>query len=271
MVSNIHFSDNLHSLRLRKINLTAACANEIASSLYQAGNLHKLDLSHNPLYSSVTGLVENLDHVTVLELSDVNMGEQEAAVLGASLARLNELEKLDISDNALGHGIIELANHIGCVPCLTKLNLASTKMGAEEATAVYRCLPSITLLRSLDLSWNPLGHGIMELAKYLNFVPDLRSLWLNKTQMGEEEVSALARALKDVPDLDDLHLSYNPLGRGVSVLIQHLSSVPVLNNLGLYGVEMTKSEAEELCSACVRYTTLRTEYHVSVLFLLTFI
>jgi len=206
MVSNIHFSDNLRSLKLENINLTATCANEIASSLYQTGNLHELDLSGNPLYSSVTGLVENLDHVTVLTLSDVNMGEEEAAVLGASLARLNELEELDISCNALGHGIIELANHIDCVRFLTKLNLGSTEMGAEEARAVCRCLAGITLVENLDLSSNPLGYGIMELAKHLNFVPGLRELWLDDTQIGEEEVSALARALKDVPNLQTLVL-----------------------------------------------------------------
>jgi len=271
MVSNIHVSDYLHSLELRKINLTATCANEIASSLHQVGELDELDLSWNPLYSSVRGLVENLDYVTVLRLSNVNMGEEEAAVLGASLACINGLRELNISGNELGHGIIELANHIDCVPSLTRLYLRSTKMGAEEATAVFRCLPGITLLRILDLSCNPLGYGIMELAKNLNFVPGLRQLWLYETRMGEEEVSALARALKDVPDLDTLVLSFNPLGRGVSVLIQHLSSVPELVFLYLYGFEMTKSEAEELCTACGRYIRLMTEYHVSVVFLLTFI
>ncbi|XP_020609262.1 uncharacterized protein LOC110047860 isoform X1 [Orbicella faveolata] len=261
VVSNIHLSDNLHSLKLVNINLTATCADEIASSLYQAGNLRKLDLSGSPLYSNVRSLVENLGHVTVLRLRRVNMGEEEAAVLGASLARINGLQKLDISDNELGHGIIKLANHLDCAPSLTKLNLGNTKMGAEEAKAVFRCLPRITLLQNLNLSFNPLGYGIMELAKNLNFVPGLRQLWLRDTQIGEEEVSALACALKDVPELVDLDVSLNPIGRGVSVLIQHLSSVPELNFLYLDGVEMTKSEAEELCTACRRYTTLSTEYH----------
>ena len=271
IVSNIHFSDNLHSLKLNNINLTATCTNEIASSLQQARNLDELDLSRNPLYSSVGGLFENLNHVTILRLQDVNMGEKEAAVLGASLALKNELQELDLSCNALGHGIIELANHLDCVPSLTKLNLLETKMGAEEATAVFRCLPSISMLEDIELSDNPLGYGIMELAENLNFVPFLRELGLRNTQVGEEEVSALARALKNVPYLHTLSLSFNPLGRGVSVLIQHLSSVPELNFLDLFGVEMTKSEAEELCTACERLIILHTDYHVSVLFQLTFI
>ena len=268
-VANIHFSEYLHSLRLSDVNLTSTCVNEIASSLHQAVNLYELDLSCNPLYSSVNDLVDNLVYVTVLRLVDVNMGEEEAAVLGASLACINELQELDISCNALGHGIIELANHLHCVPFLTELSLQQTEMGEEEATAVFRCLPSINQLEILDLSVNPLGYGIIELAKHLNFVPGLRKLDLIKTQIGEKEVSALAGALKHVPDLDTLDLSGNPLGRGVSVLIQHLSSVRQLGFLGLESVEMTKSEAEELCTACGIDTELETDYLVSVLFLLT--
>ena len=271
MVANIHFSDNLHSLILIDINLTSTCVNKIASSLHQAGNLHELDLSINPLYSSVNDLVKNLHHVTVLRLCHVNMGEEEAAVLGASLACINGLQKLVLSFNALGHGIIELANHLHCVPYLTWLKLKDTKMGGEEATAVFRCLPSINLLEILDLSDNPLGYGIIELAKRLNFVPGLRNLYLRDTQIGEEEVSALAGALKHVPDLGTLDLACNPLGRGVSVLAVHLSSVPQLGDLSLHGVEMTKSEVEELCTAFGIHTGLTTSYHVSVLFLLTLI
>ena len=150
MVANIHFSDNLYSLKLININLTSTCVNEIASSLHQSGNLQELDLSENSLYSSVNDLVENLDHVAVLSLSGVNLGKKEAKVLGASLACKNRLQKLDISKNALGHGIIKLANLLYCVPFLTELNLQNTEMGGEEATSVFRCLPSINLLRILD-------------------------------------------------------------------------------------------------------------------------
>ena len=73
MVAKIHFSVNLHSLKLTNINLTSTCVNGIARSLHQAGNLHELDLSRNPLHSSVNNLVENLDHLTVLRLSRVSM------------------------------------------------------------------------------------------------------------------------------------------------------------------------------------------------------
>ncbi|KAL9979039.1 hypothetical protein ACROYT_G016631 [Oculina patagonica] len=276
MVSSIHFTDNLHSLTLQRINLTAKCATDIARSLHQAPNLHKLDLSENPLYSSVSDLAENLHHVpqlTELKLKQVQIGYKESEVLAASLKNVKKLQVLDLSSNPLGHGIIELAKHLNSVPALNELKLEDTQMGEEEATALAHCLKSLTELTTLHLSDNPLGHGIIELAKHLHCVSYLTNLVLDNTQMGEEEVSVLARALKYVPELESLELESNPLGRGISDLIQHLSSIPSLQYLILRGVKMTKKEAEELCTAVrgtYRYIDLRTDYHVSALFLFIF-
>ena len=215
-IHRINFTDNLHRLKLRGINLTAKCAAFIAESLHHSPNLHTLSLSGNPLHSGVSHLVENLHHVpqlTVLELIRIQMGEKECAALAASLQYLNKLEILNIAYNALGHGIIELAKNLNSVPNLTKLDLSDTNMGKDEA-------------------------------------------------------SALARALKDVPELSDLVLAGNPLGRGVRDLVQHLSSVPKLEYLSLFWVQMTKTEIEELCTAVKgRGITLYTDYHVRVFLL----
>ena len=84
LISNSNFTDCLLELKLVEIGLTAKCATEIAESLHQAPNLQKLDLSLNPLYSSVCDLTENLYHVpqlTKLKLKGVQMGEKECVVL----------------------------------------------------------------------------------------------------------------------------------------------------------------------------------------------
>ena len=118
------------------------------------------------------------------------------------------------------------------------------------------------------MTCNALGHGIIELAKNLNSVPNLTQLRLSETNMGEDEASALARALKDVPELSYLDLDENPLGRGVRDLIQHLSSVPKLEDLYLWKVQMTKTETEELCTAVKgRDISWLTDYHVRVFLL----
>ena len=338
-IYRINFTDNLHSLKLRYINLTAKCAAFIAESLHHSPSLHELCLSWNPLHYGVSHLAENLHHapqLTNVELQDVQMGEKECAALAASLQYLNKLEELNIRDNALGHGIIDLAKNLNSVPNLTQLNLKNTNIGEDEASALARALKDVPELSILSLGSNPLGrgvrdlvqhlssvpkpkedpsacldgvqmtkltalelddvqmgekecaalaaslqylnklevlnigdnalgHGIIELAKNLNGVPNLTQLNLENTDIGEDEASALARALKDVPELIRLRLRSNPLGRGVRDLVQHLSSVPNLEFLYLDSVPMTKTELKELCSALSgRTLTMHTDYHVSV-------
>ena len=217
-IHRINFTDNLHSLKLRGINLTAKCAAFIAESLHHSPNLHELCLSINPLHSGVSHLAANLHHapqLTELELQDVQMGEKECVALAASLQYLNKLEVLDMSNNALGHGIIELAKNLNSVPGLTELDLENTNIG-------------------------------------------------------EDEVSSLARALKDVPELSNLYLGSNPLGRGIRDLVQHLSCVPKLKYMTLFldGVQMTETELKELfTTGNGRNIRVVTNYHVSVFLL----
>ena len=343
-IYGINFTDNLHRLDLYNCNLTGKCAASIAESLHHSPNLHGLCLSSNPLHSGVSHLAENLHHVrqlTELELVEVQMGEKECAALASSLQYLKKLEILDMSNNALGHGIIELAKNLNSVPNLKRLKLSGTNIGEDEASALAcalkdvpelsilslgsnplgrgvmdlvqhlcsvpkpkedlsPCLDGVQMtkltelelqdvkmgekecaalaaslqylnkLKKLDMSNNVLGHGIIELAKNLNSVPTLTTMYLENTNMGEDEASALARALKDAPELRSLSLESNPLGRGVRDLVQHLSSVPKLKFLYLYlgGVPMTKTELKMLLSALNgREITLYTDYHVSVSFL----
>ena len=101
---------------------------------------------------------------------------------------------IHLSGNPLGYGIIELAEHLNCLPGLAELELAKINMGEEEAAAIVRCLPSLSRLKRLNLSVNPLGHGIVQLAERLKCVPHLTDLY--NTRMDKEKISALSRALK---------------------------------------------------------------------------
>ena len=154
-IRKINFTDNLRSLRLSTINLTAECAVFIAESLHHSPNLRKLCLSFNPLHSGVSYLAENLHHtpqLTELELQDVQMGEKEYAALAASLQYLNKLERLNIGDNALGDGIIEPAKNLNSVPNLTELNLSNTNIGEDEVAALACALKGVPKLKCLFLN-----------------------------------------------------------------------------------------------------------------------
>ena len=69
--------------------------------------------------------------------------------------------------------------------------------------------------------------------------------------MGEEEVTALALSLKNVTQLNKLHLSNNPLGHGVSELAKHLHNVPHLNKLHLNDTQMGEEEVTALAHVLI--------------------
>ena len=223
----------------------------LAHSLQNVTQLSVLNLSNNSLGHGIIELAEHLysmPHLKKLDLRATQMGEEEVTALACSLKYVTQLSELDLLNNPLGHGISELAKHLQSVPHLKELDLKNTQMGEEEVTVLTHSLQNVTQLSILDLSNNPLGHGISELAKQLHNVPHLEQLDLSDTQMGEEEVTALAHVLVYVPELKFLSLGNNPLGRGVTELIKCLRSSPQLSDLRLGKVQLTKKEATELCT-----------------------
>ena len=254
------FTDNLSKLTLRNLILTATCASKIARSLHQAPNLRLLDLSGNNFCRGPRVLVKNLQHV-----ANEDNGFQ---LLTTSLKHLANLQVLLLSRNALGYRLIHLANQLHSLSHLIQLDLSKTQMGEEEVSAIARKLQNVSRLKILNLHSNRLGRGVCELCQHLHSLPHLIHLDLSETQMGnKEEVTAVARALKDVPELQKLFLSHNPLGHGVTELGRYLSSVSKLTHLFLTGVHMAKEEASDLCTAlCGTRIDLRTDYHVRFAF-----
>ncbi|CAH3117385.1 unnamed protein product, partial [Pocillopora meandrina] len=204
------------------------------------------------------------DNLHSLRFCGINLTEKCAAFIAESLHHSPNLHELIFSSNPLHSGVSHLVENLHHVPQLTVLELSRVQMGEKECAALAASLQYLNKLEKLNLYHNALGHGIIELAKNLNSVPNLTGLDLLDTNMGEDEASALAHALKDdVPKLRHLDLGQNPLGSGVRDLVQHLSSVPKLKYLSLVPVQMTKTEIEELCTAVKgRGITLLTDYHV---------
>ena len=147
--------------------------------------------------------------------------------------------------------LVILLNNLHHVPRLSELELRSVGMGNQECESLATALKYVDKLRFLGLSYNPLGHGISELAKHLHSVPHLEKLDLSNTQMGEEEVTALALSLKHVTQLSDLDLSNNSLGHGISELAKHLYSVPNLKKLVLNDTQISEEEVTALAHALV--------------------
>ena len=253
LLNSLHHVPRLSELDLLDVGMGNQECQLLATALKFVDKLRFLRLSCNPLGHGISELAKHLHSVPYLELlllEDTQMGEEEVTALAHSLKNVTQLSDLALSRNPLGHGISELAKHLHSVPYLKILLLRDTQMAEEEVIALAHSLKNVRQLY-IDLSNNPLGHGISELVKHLHNVPHLELLHLNDTQMGEEEVTALAHSLKNVTQLTLLVLSENPLGHGISELAKHLHSVPHLEKLVLNDTRISEEEVTALAHALV--------------------
>ena len=275
LLNNLHHVPRLSELDLRDVGMENQECQILATALKDVDKLRLLRLPSNPLGHGISELAKHLHsvpHLKKLHLCNTQMGEEEVTALALSLKYVTQLSELDLSNNPLGHGVSELAKHLHSVPHLEELCLNNTQMGEEEVTALGLSLKNVTQLSALDLSNNPLGHCVSELAKHLHNVPHLKQLHLTDTQMGEEEVTALAHVLIYVPNEVELSLCNNPLGRGVTELIKCLKSSLRLRGLRLSQVQMTEKEAAELWTLIKeRSMTYSLDFHVSFSFVICFI
>ena len=208
------------------------------------------------------------DSLHSLVLRFFRMTQIISARIVRSLSQAPNLRSLNLSWNCLLYsGIKNLTENLHHLKHLSRLVLRGVGIRHLECQLLSTSLKYVGNLQVLDLSQNPLAHGILELSKHLNCIPRLHYLDLCHTDMGEREVTSLACALKDTPELESLDLSHNPLGRGVGELIKHLKSVPRVRSLTLSSVPMTRKEASDLYTAVSPLTggiVLNTDYHVRV-------
>ena len=187
----------------------------------------------------------------------------------------------------VGDPLNEQDNEIA--PCLTQntfsiTDLTPQSLSLEIEIFIYNIekqemkmladfLPLFTALQGIEITGNPFEIIDAQLTETLVsriiFTDRLDTLVLTNINLTAKPAAVIARSLHQAPCLRWLDLSENPLGEGVSVLIQHLSRVPHLERLKLSDVKMTKQQVNEL-SAAVRQSNislLGTEYHVSFVIL----
>ena len=187
----------------------------------------------------------------------------------------------------VGDPLNEQDNEIA--PCLTQntfsiTDLTPQSLSLEIEIFIYNIekqemkmladfLPLFTALQGIEITGNPFEIIDAQLTETLVsriiFTDRLDTLVLTNINLTAKPAAVIARSLHQAPCLRWLDLSENPLGEGVSVLIQHLSCVPHLERLKLSDVKMTKQQVNEL-SAAVRQSNislLGTEYHVSFVIL----
>jgi len=146
--------------------------------------------------------------------------------------------------------------------------------GVETLTDVLRFVSSPPVISIYGREGGIYDPQLAEsLFSCINFTDRTRTFGLGGINVTAECAAAIATSLYKAPNLRGLDLSLNPLGEGVSVLAEHLSCVPHLENLEIENVKMTKEQVNDLTTALrqSKITCLRSHYHVSFQYLISFI
>ena len=190
-------------------------------------------LSHDELGVIFDGLADPLQPVVAVALSSTCPGLRTP--LRAALEVLQERHARAVAlCRKVGRNCAELRG----AGELDWINRGLT--AADMATlAMILCTNGLLRLQRLDLPFNRFGNaGMQALCEGLSRggAPSLRVLNLNSNQLGPAGAEALAAALHRgaMPKLEVLWLGGNPIGnQGVASLVLALRTLPVLKNLRL--------------------------------------
>ena len=159
--------------------------------------------------------------LTELTLDNNIIGDAGAVALADACPMLQQLERLDLSSNAIGStGFDCLARTLP--PTLTACDLSSNGLGDAGVAALGRAIADgrLVQLRCLYLDRNDVGDaGLTSLGRDASAaaggaLPRLSELWLSNNHIGDAGASALFESLAAgaFAALGDLRLQYNSLG-----------------------------------------------------------
>ncbi len=233
----------LEVLDLSSNDFGAQGAMVLASSPF-ARRLKRLDIADNRLGDAGLAAFLGAPHLSGLRVLSVAQND----ITGAGATLLGgappELEELDASRNDLGvAGGVALAAALprmglktlrvsGCGlegealsrvlsgggGRLRVLSAASNALGSTGAESLAAVAEAV-VLEGLDLSDNDLGVTGVELIGGSPHFKNLRQLWLDSNALGDDEGTALVKALEALPNLEELHLQDNGLGTQVAVAL----------------------------------------------------
>ncbi|XP_022790896.1 NLR family CARD domain-containing protein 4-like [Stylophora pistillata] len=204
LAANLRHVQQLTILELSNALMEQEAFSDLANALRHVPHLEELSVSRNRLGTSIIDLAENLEYVpelTRLDLRETHMDEEGGMAISDCLQALLKLELLDISHNPLGSAVAVIAENLCKATCLIDLNMADTKMGAKEATALASSLMYLQNLTTLSVGSNQLAQGVSDLVWHLSEKSKLKRLNMENVEMGEEEVDNVAKTCKKLQSL----------------------------------------------------------------------
>ncbi|XP_070322545.1 leucine-rich repeat-containing protein 31 isoform X2 [Odocoileus virginianus] len=124
------------------------------------------------------------------------------------------------------------------------LDLNNCRLTAVDVTETVALLPSLPDLENLDISWNDvIGGNLHVFTQQMHLVSKLKILRLGSCRLTAEDVRALGEALRVLPELEELNLSWNSkVGGNLPLILQTLQEGSKIQTLELVDCMLTSED-----------------------------
>ena len=221
-VAKLPALQNLACLKLIHCGLSSEHTSKLCAQLKFVLNLEELDLSQNAIGAAGAMLLaESIEswgspvHLHELTLENCNLCKPGSSKLMDVLSICRHMYELSVSSNPIGNEDCEcLARSIrawGSNIELISLHLEHCEFGVTGILAVMKALKHCESLEYLGIADNNIDGLFTELVKDLDWkIPNLCQLETELTDLGEEDIQALASLLHEqLPSLGYICLGYD--------------------------------------------------------------
>ncbi|KAM6225367.1 leucine-rich repeat-containing protein 31 [Rhynchocyon petersi] len=124
------------------------------------------------------------------------------------------------------------------------LNLNNTGLTTADMRELVALLPFLPDLEELDISWNDFVGGSLHLiSQQMHLVSKLKVLKLGSCRLTPDDAGALGEALKAIPELEELNLSWNrKVGGNLPLILQKFQDGSMIQTLELVDCALTSED-----------------------------
>ena len=251
VIESVSTISTLNHLDINNNQITEEAGVALASVILQDRELY---VSSNNLGEEVLSIMKALHHVTSLTMLSLcynNISKEVAIELALTIKSNKHLQKLWLNNNNLRSSATVILQSLSTISTLKYLNLDSNQITEEASEALASVILHNTGLEKLDLSGNNLGEGILIVAKALQHISSLKSLYLGNNNISKEVSNELAMAITANKYLDKMRLYNTNLKSSVKV-IESVSTISTLNHLDINNNQITEETGVALASVILQ-------------------
>ncbi|XP_038071526.1 NLR family CARD domain-containing protein 4-like [Patiria miniata] len=223
----------------------------IVMALGNMPNLLALDLSSNMLRYDGEALshLKKIKNLQNLDLGYCKLTGDHIEHIARALKNMSDFVELDLSHNPTLSASGGLWSQFSEIKNIQVLKIISCNLTVGDMGYITMALSKISNLDELDLTGNQALGGSDDLWSHLAELKTIRKLCLRSCNLIARDMEHIAVALSNLPNLEELDLSYNEMLAGSSRSWSHLAQIKALGKLVLSCCKLKRFDIKYISAA----------------------